>query len=219
MTAWEGDYFQKPERWEFDRSSIDPEWDWFWDSALKVVPFWESSGAPLELVSGTYLTPVSAPIRSVNRMGMVGEAIGIGDHWHFGSGAFVPLDSVTIALITEKTDATNRDSAAFGLIGAGAANERFDITLPWSDGNYYFDFGGTAGINRLVVTAPPTAGIRRVVCRAGTRGLSVWQNASFLKNSPTAVTRSASSNNMGINRGNTGASSQGDLSKCTYHPR
>ena len=42
----------KPPIWNFDRWKVDPYWNYFWDHALAVYPFWESGGSIRDLVTG-----------------------------------------------------------------------------------------------------------------------------------------------------------------------
>jgi len=186
----------------FHPALVAPEWGWFWDSAVWVVPFWEIGGQPRDLKRNTFPILTSHKVVggrqptlwSSGSLGAAGEADEITDHWLFLDGAEAsaaidyPLSNTTMAVIVEKTDGTDRNSGTFGANAAAmVGTERCSINLPWGDGNYYWDFGGfSSGTTRLIISSPSTTGIRRVVMRAGARGMAVWQDGVELGSHATA---------------------------------
>lgn len=81
-------------------------------------------------------------------------------------------------------------STAFAFGTYNNATYRFSAHLTWSDGNIYFDFGGTSAPNRVVATAQtvdstPTA----IVLTAGPGGMRIFRDGRLIASSSTAPTR------------------------------
>jgi hypothetical protein len=90
--------------------------------------------------------------------------------------AWVPTTAVTVLLRKRKQDTTARAAGSFGTT-SGGTSDRCGAHLPYSDGTYYFDFGGTtAGATRVTVaggtidTLPHT-----FICTAGRGG---WRSGA-----------------------------------------
>lgn len=118
----------------------------------------------------------------------------------FGAAALLPTTACTIALIRRKRDATARNSAIFG--GSTTAAQRIGAHLPFSDGNVYWDFGGTSSPNRLSVSGLSFAGIEKWVFTAGPRGSAIYRNGIKLTSQSTAITRTAGTSDFFLNLGN-----------------
>ena len=201
----------KPPLWGFDRGLVAPEWWWYWRDALAVVPFWEKGGAPYDLVQKEFLGIAGSPIWSTSSIGVVGEADETGDVWSWPDDGFLPTTRGTIAIVYEKTDATNRGSTLIGPVSV-TASARFGGHLPWATGDYFFDFGGTGAGKRLTVTPPTTQGVIKLILVAGPGGLQIWQNGVKIASNTTAASRVTASAPFSINSGHTVA---GDLIKIS----
>lgn len=201
----------KPPMWALTPGLVDPKWRWFWKDALSVLVFWEGGGPPYDLVRRKLATIVNTPIWSVNELGPAGETDATSDYWHLGDSSLIlPTARCTMAFISEKTDATDRASSALGPVTT-ATNQRCGGHFPFSNGNYIFDFGGTAnGASRVTIASPAFAGPRKIVLRGGSRGMAVWENGVELASHASAITRSATTTDLQINQGH-GAG--GDLAK------
>lgn len=77
-------------------------------------------------------------------------------------------------------------------------NQRFQVSLPYSNGYYYFDFGGTSGANRLSASGITYNEKDVWVFSAGSRGMEIWRNGLLVQSSSTPVTRSQSTGNWGF---------------------
>lgn len=197
-----GDKLKKPEQWGFDRGWAADGWEWFWKDALSVLVFWEGGGPPFDLVRRKFATINGTPIWSANALGLAGESEADLEFWDLGDSSLIlPTDQITVACIIEKTDGAARNSSTFGPKDASA--NRCQGHLPFNDGNYYWDFGGTtSGTSRLVVSSPAVSGIRRMVLRAGSRGMALWQNGVELGSHTTATpARTATTNVLKVNAG------------------
>ena len=108
------------------------------------------------------------------------------------SSTLLPTGDVTIILGSRKTDATNRDSGAFGVDTATAA-EYCAAKLPAADGTVYWDYGGvTAGTTRLTA-ASLTFGDDAWGFTVGPRGMEIWQNGILRASNAANPTRTATS--------------------------
>lgn len=106
----------------------------------------------------------------------------------------LPLNSCSIAFAKKKLDTTNRQNIALNIQASGfnitpTGTRTLNIFCPNSDGNIYFQYGGTSGANQLVTSSPPTFGDDIFVFTAGFRGMTIWQNGVLIASSGTAVTR------------------------------
>lgn len=102
---------------------------------------------------------------------------------------FLASTNVSVVVAQKKLDTTNRGSAPFGTFSGPGS--RCSAHMPFSDGNVYWDFGGTGGANRLSVS---TAGLdlrqdNIWVFTAGSHGSEIWFNGHRLASQTTAITR------------------------------
>jgi len=121
-------------------------------------------------------------------------------------GRLFRANGATIVVHKQKTDGTNRNATIFGNV-AGVAAAICRLYAPDASGNAVFEFGGNTGTNELSISGL-TFGDDVWVCRAGTRGLYVWQNGVLVGSSSTPVTFS---NNTTTWRWNGGVSTSSDL--------
>lgn len=68
-----------------------------------------------------------------------------------GSHTWLGDKDLTVVLGHRKTDLTDRDSYGFGLAAFGA--KTISCTMPFSDGNVYWDYGGFGSGNRVTWTS------------------------------------------------------------------
>jgi hypothetical protein len=114
-------------------------------------------------------------------------------------------NALTVVIHKEKTDAVNRNGAAFT---AGTFTGLVRLFLPAADGIAYWDFGGTTGDHR--VTASGLAyGSDLWVARAGSRGMHLWQNGQLVASNSVGVTRADTATSLDWN----GNGSAGDLAR------
>lgn len=93
------------------------------------------------------------------------------------SALVLPLQGATLAVGLRKRDATPRNGQTVGVV-TGTGNQRCSCSLPYGDGNAYWDWGGTSnGTTRLTV-AGLTFGLldNLFVMTTGARGMEMWQN-------------------------------------------
>ncbi len=108
------------------------------------------------------------------------------------SSTLLPTADITIILGSRKTDSTNRDSGAFGVDTATAA-EYCAVKLPAADGTVYWDYGGvTEGTTRLTAAAL-TFGDDTFGLTVGPRGMEIWQNGQLRASNAANPTRTATS--------------------------
>lgn len=134
-----------------------------------------------------------------------------------GSAAFFGTDRATILAIRRKTDSTLRASTLFGFdLVVDAA--RCGTHCPYSDGNIYFDFGGTGGSNRLIISGQSWGTtVDYLAFTSGKRGTEVWRNGARIGNQTTPVTRTNSaSGQFQINRSNGLGAGSGDLQEIYF---
>lgn len=92
-----------------------------------------------------------------------------------GDDLFPSTTDATIFVIRKSRDTTARDSFLFGY--NVSATDRVSTHAPWSDGNLYFDFGGTAADQRISVAyAKSTDTDYLVFVAGGGKGREVWRN-------------------------------------------
>jgi hypothetical protein len=90
---------------------------------------------------------------------------------------FVPTTAVSILMLYEKADSTNRNCLAGSVdYGLGSNTNSCNHHVPFSDGVVYFDWGGnTNGVTRVQVGGL-TFSADRWVFTVGSRGMEIWQN-------------------------------------------
>lgn len=99
--------------------------------------------------------------------------------------------NLTIVMYGGRNDGTDRAFSAWGVTGANDA-ARCGCHLPYSDGNAYFDFGGTGAPNRQTIGGLTYTNHDVWVQRAGDRGHQIWQNGEKVAGNSTAVSRTNS---------------------------
>lgn len=106
----------------------------------------------------------------------------------FASSASLPTQTVSIVLVKyRKTDGTNRASAAFGTVSAAEnSTDSVRFYCPYTNGNSYFDWGGSGSTNRCQANGL-THGDDTWVLTAGSRGLQIWQNGNLRQTNATYV--------------------------------
>lgn len=166
-----------------------------------LVVFNEGAGMPRDLVRGRLATPGGSPGWATETLGRAGRAASTSDYWSLGdSRAIASLTSASVLLIRRKTDATNRDSSAFGP-NDSLGSVRLGSHCPFTDGIIYWDFGNSAAPNRITWSGWTNTGIDRFAFVGGRRGLALYHNGILRASSSTPVTRSATTADFTINRG------------------
>lgn len=116
----------------------------------------------------------------------------------------IPTTEITIIIGFRKTDATNRESGAFGMINETTASKLCGCHCPYSDGTVYWDFGGSSGgSTRLSVGSLTVSGFNVWGFSAGTPGMQIWQNGVLRATQSGHGTRTVSTNNFGLGYHNT----------------
>lgn len=112
----------------------------------------------------------------------------------------LPTGPATVVLHYKRLDGTNRAAGAVGLQWTGNHANNFGVTLPWSDGVIYFDYGGFAeGSTRLSMSsAGLTFGDDVWVFTTGARGMEIWQNGIKRASNGGNPTRTAAASYWGL---------------------
>ena len=171
---------------------VDPRW---LGLGLKAAwSFTEGAGTPRDALNGLVATLASSDWGS-GAQGPVIVHDATTDRTELAANSstqLLPTGNVTIILGSRKTDATNRDSGAFGVDTATAA-EYCAVKLPAADGTVYWDYGGvTAGTTRLTA-ASLTFGDDAWGFTVGPRGMEIWQNGILRASNAANPTRTATS--------------------------
>jgi hypothetical protein len=95
-----------------------------------------------------------------------------------------PVNGVSIVLCFSRSGATQSISVGFN----GDSTTRCQAHIPFSDGNVYWDFGGTSFPNRLTLTGRSNYDGTWVLT-AGANGMRIFLNGRLLTSSTTTVTR------------------------------
>lgn len=100
---------------------------------------------------------------------------------------FVPTTAVSILMLYEKGDGSNRNCLAGSVdYGLGSITNSCNHHVPFSDGVVYFDWGGNVnGVTRVQVGGL-SFGADRWVFTVGSRGMEIWQNG--IKQASNGVT-------------------------------
>lgn len=173
------------------KPAIDPRW---LGLGLKAAwAFNEGSGTPRDALNGILATLASSDWGSgAQGPVIVHDATTDRTELVAASSALLPTGDVTIVLGSRKTDGTNRDSGAFGVDTATAA-EYCAVKLPAADGTVYWDYGGTtAGTTRLTA-AGLAFGDDAWGFTVGARGMEIWQNGALRASNSANPTRAATS--------------------------
>lgn len=129
--------------------------------------------------------------------------------FRFGADSEIPIPTsrVTVLVIRRKTDGTARACSMAGVTGA-SGTELFNIHCPYSDGNVYWDFGGSTSPNRLSYTPATVTGVQKWAFVAGGNGSAIYLNGVQQASQGTAITRTNAGNFFTLNNG---AAGSGDL--------
>lgn len=212
--------YSKPEPWNLNSGFLTRRQLRLWQGLVSLVPMWHG-GAEWDYVRNQPLTPTTSlgglPTWALSRRGMVSEAtFGAQRGLSFGTSDFVPLDNVSILIHKRKTDGTNRASAHFGPYQSSASNQRCGATLPYSDGNIYFDFGGFSNGNTRLTVGGLTFGDDFWMFTVGPRGMECWQNGYLRGSHGNRGTRSASAAPFYIHLGNSEVVQDSDSAECAF---
>lgn len=149
--------------------------------------------------------------RSVDALG--NDLMAFGD-----SSLFLPTAAVTFIIGYRKTDTTNRVVSAFGVLNGPAQDptgaQRCGCHLPFSDGTVYWDFGSASSPGRISIGGL-TFGDDVWGFSSGAAGMTIHQNG-ILRQTGSAVTRTATSTGWGIFQGNGGSIATSDLAECNF---
>lgn len=101
----------KPTRWGLQRGLISPEWQEFWRSAQSVIPLWERSGNPRDMITRDDLSPAGGPLWIPEGMNFQGsnESISHPDR-SFGQN----FDDITFTFAVRTTGTTRQ--SIFGAV-------------------------------------------------------------------------------------------------------
>lgn len=173
------------------KPAIDPRW---LGLGLKAAwAFNEGSGTPRDALNGLAATLASSDWGSgAQGPVIVHDATTDRTELVAASSALLPTGDVTIVLGARKTDGTNRDSGAFGVDTATAA-EYCAVKLPAADGTVYWDYGGTTGGTTRLTAAGLTFGDDAWGFTVGARGMEIWQNGVLRASNSANPTRTATS--------------------------
>lgn len=156
----------------------------------------------------------SGGVFSVCPQGGSWESNGTADSINLGPNSALPTQEITIVLGWRKTDATLRESTAFGTGGPGTATTRMGCHLPYSDGVVYWDYENTSA-GRLTASGLTFGNDLWVFTAGQARGMEIWQNGYLRASKTTAEVRTTSANDFYINQGNgLVIGSSGDLAQC-----
>ena len=137
---------------------------------------------------------------------------GTGEKMVFGpADTILPLSNCTIVLGYRKTDATNRDHAAFG-VDVGTNTPRCEAAIPKADGDVQFIWKNGAGSNLLV--SDLTFGDDVWGFTTGARGMEIWQNGYLRASSVDNLTRVSTTDDFTWGEGK--YSDLADLSEYTH---
>lgn len=143
---------------------------------------------------GTYLQASVAYAIGTNRYGRwVGfDSATLNSFLEWTRSDFIPTSGgLTVLLLYEKGDGSNRASVAFNVDTSTPASY-CHATLPYADGVVYFAYGGnTAGVTRLDVSGLSFTTADRWVFSKGGRGMEVWQNGILRGSNGVNPTRTA----------------------------
>lgn len=218
----------KPLLWAFDPGAVDPQWWDFWGSCVACVPAWENlSGQNPPMILGSsvstsnayrprFCKAIALPDWSIVRDGpsVTDSATGnttwaIPPDFLASPQDIFPTDSLTLLFVRKKrsTSIASTNSFGLGVQGSPGATERCGGHVPYSDGTVYWDFGGTAGANRLTWSGyVVSTEIEKWAFIAGKQGSAIYFNGNKVASQSTAITRtkitSSVNYDFGLARGN-----------------
>ena len=195
--------------------------NWSHPLAQGLVGAWifnEGAGTPIDLARRAGQSSMSGTVWRPSIHGLAVEHTAITNFLILSAEAanWLPTANISIAFRRRKTDGTNRPSGAIGTETAVDA-DKCNFLGPYSDGVYYWDFGGSGGVNRLSYS-PTSVSDNSIVLTAGAQGMEIWRNGVREALSGTAVSRSesAAGKRFGLNFFYTPGTDQGDLAQDIY---
>ena len=157
---------------------------------------------PLNRISRQLLTPTGATVSQV--VSQQGRAVRFADTTSYlvdGSSAnIIGTRGMTVLVVTRKTDTTLRQSSIFDAGNGTAGTNTVNLTLPWSDGNVYADYGGQSGANRISYALTGAGLLKKIVFAAGSGGSRVIENGVMRASQTTALTRTDAATAVKWNR-------------------
>jgi len=158
---------------------------------------------------GEYIPALTSLTNGVNQHGKFVEftSAGTSHHIDWPRTPWMPTGPITVSLLYEKTDATNRNTVAWGIDKQLASvTYQCHATMPFGDGTVYFEYGGNGGANEVSVGGL-TFGADHWAFTVGARGMEIWQNG-FLRasngNTPTRTNDPTHPFKLGANLSGTG---------------
>ena len=113
----------------------------------------------------------------------------------------IPLEQVTVCVMFEKNDGTNRNSGAFGRESASATLQ-CSASIPRSNGRLEFNFGGFfVDTSRLRLFGLSFSGLNIWMLSVGPRGMDAWKNGELQGSHTNHVSRVATSGNFRVGSG------------------
>ncbi len=203
-------------KWE-----AEPNTRWMWDGLFVSLPM-TSKGisvpamacqneVPVDEAGIDYTVGTLGPRLEITAADSTGQSLFSS---HFASNC-VPTKAITMMLVYEKTDSTNRESGGFG-VDTSTDGDRCGTHFPWSNGQLFFDFAGKSnGTSRLIVNPMGyTTGKPEVwVLTAGPAGMAVYRDGILIGSHGTAVPTRTTGNSNGFGLGlHSGVDS--DLAAC-----
>jgi hypothetical protein len=201
----------RPRRWlEKPASAVCMNWGHPLAMGMQVIiPFTEGQG----VTNGTY--PIldacsNHNLQLVNTTGNVvwventpGKGLKMAGN---GDYVFIPLplpgtgSGTTVLMIRRKTDTTLRNVFTFGDVAFTL--DRLSAHVPFSDGNVYWDFGGTSAPNRLTLSGLSWATVVEMwAFTAGGKGSTIWKDGQKLASQSTALNLAADKGGLNLGAG------------------
>ena len=212
------DPWKKPQKWAFDKSRTDPAWGWFWNSALLVYPFWESTASafatnavqPRDLVSGeilTYNTGIGG--WGTSRQGQRVESTSTTAWWsttRLDSEIFPRATHSSWFVVAQKRDNTVRTNGVSG--NNDGTSQRNSLLPHYAASDVYFGFGGGGTGQQISYSDSTRLEMKRFAASAGPSGLHLYEGG-ILRASYTAGAASRSISTSSVVTINSGGSGLG----------
>jgi hypothetical protein len=114
------------------------------------------------------------------------------DKFTLATGQQLPTKATTLLVIYAKRDTTNRGAGVVGFTSGSDGTRRYGLHAPYSDGNVYWDYGGsTNNVSRLTVAGQTwVAGVPSVwLFTSGPRGMEAWRDGKKIGSNAANPTR------------------------------
>jgi hypothetical protein len=181
------------------RAAVNTRWPW--------IHMWAGSFGFPDIISGEYSGQLSNNV--VTGPQQTGIAFITPNNVAYDTYFLNRAGGVTLTLPTNAITlilcGCSLNTAIEADIGSSSATltDRLGGHFPYSDGNIYWDFGGTtAGTTRLSVAAGTVQPTDTMVLTAGPRGMEIWRNGSLLASqggSPTRTNQVGGAWGLGFN--------------------